>query len=352
MSYTKLVIFAVIGILLIGAVHLLKLKRSNGEALPIVTMATDSQLQKPVETNSLGTPVKISQKNGERFSYPPGSYSETLKAADGLTRSYLIHVPVGYDPKNEYSLVVALHGGFGSGESMEKQTRMSDLADKKGFIVVYPDGVANANGVRAWNAGNCCGAPSKNNVDDVGYMRQLVASLESTYSVDTKKVFAMGMSNGAMLSNRLVCEASDVFAAVAPVSGTPQVAVCNPKRPIPILMVHGTSDAIVPFNGGVGTSFVTKDNSFISVAQALSDWSGRNKCFGKEVVTSIPPLTNDGITVDKIMYSGCVAETILYRINGGTHSWPGGTQARAQESAAPSQSFDASETIWTFFSSF
>lgn len=351
MSYTKLVIFTACSAILVASVHFLKPRESTKEVLPPVSIAVGGQVQKPVGIDSAGVPVKASQNTSGKSSFSSGSYSKTLKTSDGLARTYLVHVPVGYDPKKEYSLVVALHGGFGSGESMEKQTRMSDLADKNGFIVVYPDGVANANGVRAWNAGNCCGAPSKNNIDDVGYMRQLVTSLESTYSVDTKKVFAMGMSNGAMLSNRLACEASDVFAAVAPVSGTPQVAVCNPTRPIPILMVHGTSDAVVPFNGGVGTSFVTKDNSFISVTQALSDWSSRNACLGKEVVTSIPPLTNDGITIDKIAYTNCAAATVLYRINGGTHSWLGGTQARAQESAAPSQSFNASKTIWEFFSS-
>ncbi|MDO8742568.1 MAG: PHB depolymerase family esterase [bacterium] len=352
MPHTKLVIFAVFSAVLIGSIHFLKFRESNRENPLSVSIAAESQAQKTTGTDSVGLPVKNSQNNGGKPSYPSGSYSRILKTADGLTRSYLIHIPAGYDSKKEYSLVIALHGGFGSGESMEKQTRMSALADKDGFIVVYPDGVANSNGVRAWNAGNCCGVPAKNNVDDVGYIRQLMASLESTYGVDVKRVFAMGMSNGAMLANRLACEASDIFTAVSPVSGTPQVAVCNPKRPVPILMVHGTSDAVVPFNGGTGTSFVTKDNSFISVTQALSDWSVRNKCLGKEVVTSIPPLTNDGITIDKIMYSDCAAETVLYRINGGTHSWPGGTQARAQESVAPSQSFDASKTIWTFFNSF
>lgn len=351
MSYTKLVIFTAFSAILIASVHFLKPRESTKEVILPVSTVAGSQGQKPVGTDPADVPVKTSQNTSRNSSFPSGSFSKALTTADGLSRTYLVHVPIGYEPDKRYSLVIALHGGFGSGESMEKQTRMSDLADQNGFIVVYPDGVANSNGVRAWNAGNCCGAPAKNTIDDVGYMRQLVASLESTYSVDKEKVFATGMSNGAMLVNRLACEASDVFAGVAPVSGTPQVSVCNPKRTVPILMIHGTSDAVVPFNGGTGTSFVTKDNSFISVTQALSDWSVRNKCLGKEVVTSIPPLTNDGITIDKVAYSNCAAATVLYRINGGTHSWPGGTQARAQESAAPSQSFDASKTIWAFFSS-
>lgn len=274
-----------------------------------------------------------------------GDYNKTIATKDGLTRSYIVHIPTGYDPKNAYPLVVVLHGGFGSGANVEAQTGMSTLADANKFIAVYPDGTANAKGTRTWNAGACCGQSSVNNIDDVGYIKQLVASLETTYHVNTKKVFATGMSNGGMLTNRLACEASDIFVAVAPVAGTPQVSVCNPKHPVPILMVHGTDDDNVPYNGGHGISIVTKNNTFISVPQTLADWSVRNKCAGKEMITSVPPLTNDGITIDKITYSQCLAPTILYRINGGAHAWPGST-------GTSTKSFDASKTIWSFFSGF
>lgn len=117
-------------------------------------------------------------------------------------------------------------------------------------------------------------------------------------------------------------------------------------------MIHGTDDGVVLFNGGSGTSLVTRGNTFIPVMQALSQWTVFNKCSDKKVTTSIPSLSTDGITIDKIEYVDCSAQTILYRINGGGHSWPGGTPGRAQESAIPTKSFDASNTIWSFFSAF
>ncbi len=116
-------------------------------------------------------------------------------------------------------------------------------------------------------------------------------------------------------------------------------------------MVHGTEDSIVPFNGGAGDGSVTKDNVFTSVPQALKDWSVLNGCTGKEVVTAVAVSKADDMTTDKIEYTKCSASTILYQINGGGHSWPGGKAGRGQESAEPTQTFNASEAIWEFFSS-
>lgn len=293
--------------------------------------------------------VNVSEKDTSNES---GDYEYSLKTSDGLERTYLIHLPTDYNKNESYPLVMAFHGGFGTGQHLANQTGLSSLADREGFMVVYPDGAENPRaGIQTWNAGNCCGFASRNNIDDVGFVRQLVGVLESNYNVDKTRIFATGMSNGAMLTNRLACEASDIFKAVAPVAGTIQIDECKPKNPVPILMVHGTSDLIVPFDGGVGNDSVTKNNMFVSVPQALKDWSVRNGCDDKEVVKLVASSKTEDVTTDKIEYTNCSASTILYQVNGGGHAWPGGKANRAQESDEPTQSFSASEIIWKFFNS-
>lgn len=273
-----------------------------------------------------------------------------IKTKDGLIRTYTVHLPPSYDKTKSYKLVVALHGGFGSGASMEAQTNLSKVADMRTgekFIIVYPDGYKDV--ARAWNAGGCCGSPVLKNIDDVSFIKELVASLKTKYSIS--RVYATGMSNGGMLANRLACEAFDIFTRVAPVSGTIQVPTCTPTKPVGILMVHGTADTRVPYNGGFGTGKPTAGVTFVSIPKTLSDWAIRNKCSANLSTTVIPPLTNDGITIDKLRYSKCLVPTMLYRVNGGSHSWPGGTATGINilEDKSPTQSLNTSKVILDFF---
>lgn len=282
-----------------------------------------------------------------------GSYNKTITTADGLLRSYIVHIPTGHDPKKKYPLVLVFHGGFGWAENIETQSGMSQLADKNGFIAVYPNGIESNTNIRTWNAGDCCGYSSRKNIDDVSFVRQLVDSLEKTYSIDKTKLFATGMSNGGMLTSRLACEASDLFTAVAPVAGTLQISECNPVKKVPILIIHGTEDKNVPFAGGVGEGIATQFNTFVSVMDFLSDWAKRNNCTGNQIVESVPLQAKDSATVDKISYQGCETPTILYRVNGGGHAWPGSSPSGIpQESDTPTQSMSATKVIWDFFSTF
>jgi polyhydroxybutyrate depolymerase len=300
----------------------------------------------------LGGAIHFVRNKANTNTLASGDYAKSIKTADGLTRTYMVHLPTGYDVSKSYPLVLVLHGGGGNAAITERQTGFSTLSDANGFIVAYPEGTTGPvlGLLSSWNAGDCCGS-AKNKIDDVSFIRQLVTSLESTYSINSAKVFATGMSNGAMLSNRLACEAADIFAGVAPVSGTIQIPVCSPSRPVPILMIHGTSDGTVPYNGGAGTGTFTKSNTFLSVPQALADWAARNKCSSGPTTTPVTPLVNDGKTVDKLAYAGCSAPTLLYRVNGGSHSWPGGVDVQLQDSNAPTQAINASQTIWDFFAS-
>ncbi len=282
-----------------------------------------------------------------------GSYNKTITTVDGLLRTYIVHLPVGYSPEKTYPLVLVLHGGFGWAENMETHSGMSQLADKNEFIAVYPDGIKSDSGIRTWNAGECCGYSSRKNIDDVSFIRQLVSSLEKDYSIDETRLFVTGMSNGGMLASRLACEASDLFTAVAPVAGTLQINGCNPVKKIPILIIHGTEDENVPFAGGIGEGIATQFNTFMSVPDSLSAWAKLNNCTGNQTVESALLRAKDGTTVDKISYQKCETPTILYQVNGGGHAWPGSSPSGIpQESTSSTQSINATKIIWDFFSTF
>jgi polyhydroxybutyrate depolymerase len=160
----------------------------------------------------------------------------------GLSRTYLVDAP----PGRPTGLVVNLHGGTSTGSQEERLTNFDGVADANGFVVVYPDGID-----RNWADGRGASEPDRRGVDDVGFLAALAGKLQNEYGIDPGHVFATGMSNGGFMSNRLGCDRADVFAAIAPVSGTLGANVaCNPSRPVAVLEVHGTADPIVPFDGG------------------------------------------------------------------------------------------------------
>lgn len=250
----------------------------------------------------------------------------------GRIRTYLIHVPPGYDGKTPVPLVFVLHGATQSPDSAEKMSGMSAKADQEHFIVVYPSGTG---GVVTWNAGNCCGFAVQNNVDDVGFFRALLEKLERDYAVDRKRIYFTGISNGAMMSYRVACEMSDQVAAIAPVEGALNVD-CQPTAPVSVLIFHGTADLLVPFKGGSTPFQVGEKRSDNSVANAVDFWIKRDACSAapKHEVTA-------EAHIDK--YSGCQGGTgvALYAIQGGRHMWPG--------LAISGNSIPATDLIWSFF---
>jgi polyhydroxybutyrate depolymerase len=146
----------------------------------------------------------------------------------------------------------------------------NEVADQNGFIVVYPNGTSllSEDILLTWNGGTCCGYAQEKNVDDVGFVRAIVPDLQSLVIIDAKRIYATGMSNGGILSHRLACEAADLFAAIAPVSGTLNFSPCNPSRPISVIEFHGTGDQHIPYHGGFGSkSLVNVD--FASVQDSV-----------------------------------------------------------------------------------
>jgi polyhydroxybutyrate depolymerase len=175
----------------------------------------------------------------------PGDSTHMLEHG-GLSRSYLLHVPPSYDGTTAVPLVLDFHG-FGSYAAQQKAiSGMVAVSDREGFLVVHPDGIGNA-----WNAGLCCPGAAP---DDVGFIRAVVAAVSAEGNVDASRVYATGLSNGGAISQRIACDAADLFAAAAPMAFPVPfrpLSECRPVRPIPVLTFMGLVDVLVRYEGGV-----------------------------------------------------------------------------------------------------
>lgn len=254
---------------------------------------------------------------------------------DGEKRTYLLHIPPEYTDAEEVPLVIALHGGLGNARNIEEQSNLPALSDEKGFILCSPNGLH-----RTWNAGGCCGKAVDNNVDDVGFIAALIDELTAQYSIDLRKIYITGMSNGAFMSYRLACELSDKIAAIAPVAGSMAVDDCNPTNPVSIIHFHSEVDANVPLEGGVGTG--VSDHYNPPVDSVISHWAASNGCTtSEEISTSSLSILYHRGGVDS-------SEVVLYITADGGHSWPGGTAPR-KKADPPSGTLDANALMWECF---
>ncbi|GAB2178242.1 CE1 family esterase [Dongia sp. agr-C8] len=259
---------------------------------------------------------------------------------DQTERSYVLHVP--RHVKAPAALVIVLHGGGGSAKSAIAQTGFDAEAEERGFIAAYPEGTARSR-FHTWNAGVCCGAAVERGVDDVGFIRAMVADIAAAHPLDPKRIYATGLSNGGMMAYRLGCEASDLLAAIAPVSAVVVVAPCEPRFPVSLLHIHGTADRNVPIEGGVGAKSIVKI-PYPPVEGSIAFWAAWGDC-GKDPIVSSP-----APSVELRSYPRCTLGIAVdyYVIAGGGHAWPGGKRL-AKFLDAPSTALDATPLIWRFF---
>jgi polyhydroxybutyrate depolymerase len=272
----------------------------------------------------------------------PGDTTRTL-VHDGHERSYVVHVPPGYDPAQPVPLVLIFHGGGGNAENVQEMTGFNATADAEGFIVAYPNGSGRLKEkLLTWNGGTCCGYAIEQDIDDVGFVKAMIEDLATIANVDRRRIYATGMSNGAIMSYRLACELSDVIAAIGPVAATQNVERCEPERPVPVIHFHGDSDQHAPYNGGVGSESLAGAN-FASVEATISFWVKHNGC------ASEPQVETSGSIVHTV-YTACEqnADVELYTILGGLHAWPGG-QPGWRRGDAPTQALPATGRMWAFF---
>jgi len=236
---------------------------------------------------------------------------------------------------------------------------VGEIADRERL---YPDGTGPfPNRMHTWNAGSCCGWARDHDVDDVGFVRQLLDHLGRRIAVDPTRVYATGLSNGAMMAYRLAVEAPDRIAAIAPVAGAMVTSGGMPGRPVAIMHIHSVDDARALYAGGLGPPFpITRQRvAHPPVAQTLSRWVELNGCPVDPVVQQTRRGTtgspNEGHTATLLVYGPCRdgVEVAHWKLTGAGHVWPGGKQHFMERTLEPSTTIiDASTEIWRFFSRF
>lgn len=314
----------------------------------------DSSLRERVKQHVIERRESRRSDNGDLSSIDSiqnsGDYVRTLKH-EGLSRSYLIHVPKKYRASISAPLVLAFHGGGGDMNYMANDDYygLISKSEVEGFIVVFPNGYSKFRSGKfaTWNAGNCCANARDKNIDDVGFVKKIIERTSVELNIDKRRIFAAGMSNGGMMSYRLACEMPGTFKAIAAVAGTDNTSTCSPTLPIAILHIHAKNDDRVLFDGGAGDKFrdESKVTNFISVPNTISKWVELNKCSAN----STRVLDKSGAYCER--YSQCrsgVAVQLCVTETGG-HSWPGGTKPRGDE--PPSQALSANDVMWSFFTS-
>ncbi len=266
-----------------------------------------------------------------------GQVSSHTVQVDGLTRTYELFIPAGYNATQPTSLVFNLHGYTSNAVQQYVYSDMNSVADTAGFIAVYPNGINNA-----WNSFSNFSASS---ADDVRFISYLIVLIASQYNIDPARVYACGMSNGGFMSYRLACELDGRIAAIASVTGLTDagiMATCTNTRPLPVMQIHGTADATVPYNGGTGLG---------SVDSTVNFWKAKLNCPANAVIDTLPDVNlQDGSRAVRFFYEPCDSSTqlILYKIINGAHTWPDATLTIG----VTNRDFNASATIWNFFKQF
>lgn len=256
----------------------------------------------------------------------------------GRTRTFDVHLPKTYDGKTAVPLVVSLHGRHGQGKDQAKLTGFDEVADRHGFIVVYPDGVG-----KSWNALHGTGEAEELGVDDVAFIGDLIDDLSKRYRIDPRRIYATGMSNGGAFAHRLGCELSGRLAAIATVAGqmAPRLAKqCEPAVPVAVIDFHGTRDRIVSYDGGETGG----GGDLLSAPDTVEVWRTLNGCDDSSKET----FSKGKLSCRS--FTDCRAPVVLCTAEGAGHTWPGGYQYLPRILVGrTNQDAEASEMIWQFF---
>jgi len=300
---------------------------------------------------------KSSDVNQESDSSKFGDISQSF-IWEGRKRNYWLHLPPKDKMISPMPLLFHLHGGGGTGKGTPKliYNRFNEIADREGFIVVYPDGLS-----KSWNDGRSENLkPQNKNVDDVGFIIEIINRLKETYPINTDRIFTTGMSNGGFMSSRLLCDRTDVFRGGAILTASLSVeylSKCKPSKPVAVLVMNGTGDHIVPYDGGHVRLFKNSKSrgKIISHDDYVKFWKKNNECTQQLKTIELPDkIKDDGTTVSITNYGNCHDRGALksYTIKGGGHTWPGGKQYLGKKLVGvTSREINACDEIWDFFSS-
>lgn len=271
-----------------------------------------------------------------------------------VTRTYLMHTPDRRPPQGGYPIILAFHGGGGRGAKMVSLMKLDPLADANGIIVIYPDGVDGHWNDGRWNDGR---SSIKTKSDDVGFVTALLDEVEKRYPVNPSKVFAVGISNGAVFTERLGCELSGRIHAIAAVSGTMAAELapaCHPTHPLSVLQVSGTADPVMPYEGGTVRKFLGagEGGTVLSASDTVGLWARSNGCSSSSTPVTLPQAGEpDGTSIVRQTHDRCrnSATVTLLTVQGGGHAWPGGPQMARRIFGRSSSQLDTSKAVIDFF---
>jgi polyhydroxybutyrate depolymerase len=315
---------------------------------------------------------------------------ETVTVGD-VTRTFVVHRPQGYDSKQHYPVVVLLHSLNQDSGDMAHLSHFNEVADRFGIIAVYP------NALHRWNVGVSLEQPTQARrgfggrgggmrfpgrgypgsgwpggsgqrqdqgqgqdqqrqrtppADDLAFFNAMLDKLSTEYSVDITRVYATGLSDGGFMDFRVACAMADRVAAIAPVGAEmPKYLYCTPARPVPVLMINGTSDPVVSYSGGGRPGSYLR----LSALDSAKDWSQLDGCEEKPQRTTLHPTAKKGMETRVETYDGCHQGTMvtLDSVVGGGNTWPGGEQYLDEKSIGKtSNDLNADEVIWKFLQAY
>ncbi len=320
--------------------------RSVGIAAAVFALTLAGCASSTTSTPAAPTTLK---PNGQ---LPAQTIDTRMKTADGRVRTYRVHVPPGIAGTDRVPLVIALHGGVGSGAQFERNSGFDALADRFRFVVVYPDGITIGGASvfaagRVWNGGQCCGPAATGNVDDVTFLTRVIDSVRARFHGDPRRVFVTGHSNGAIMAYRLACERADRIAAIGVQAGTLEIPTCSPSRPVSVMHIHGAADRNIPIAGGRGNGISATD--FFPPQQAIEILARADHCPARPTEAVDP--ANPDVTTRTWAPCGQGTAVEFVTVAGASHAWMGHPSARAAATLTgpPYQGYDSSAAIWSFF---
>lgn len=281
---------------------------------------------------------------------------ETI-AIDGIDRTYIVYQSALRDKNRAVPLLVALHGGGGRGAQMQKTCGFDAIANREGFVTAYPDAMKNH-----WNdrRGDIKTYAHQNNIDDLKFLGAMIEAITAKYNIDKSRIYMAGVSNGGMMTHLFAIKKGGMLAAAAALITSIPETLKNekPVKALPFLMMNGTKDMLVKWEGG---AVAFNRGSVISARGSVKFWAENNKCAKTPVVTQIADKDPaDGATVKKEVYAaagGSSSEVVFYEIEGGGHTWPGikfgalysWLITKDGEGGNTCMDINASDEIWKFF---
>ena len=329
----------------------------------ILSPAKGEPAAKPAAQPAPAAPAAQAPSRVPEARLPAGAHT-LLLTHGGRERSLILHVPPGEPPASGWPLVIALHGGGSDAAQFERYAGLHALGNKEGFAVAYPNGTGRREDkLLTWNAGTCCGYAALENVDDAGFIAALVASLGRRMALDARRVYATGLSNGAMMAYRLAAELPQRIAAIVPVAGSAGVFP-DPKRPgaraVPVMHIHSVDDPRALFNGGLGAPFPFSNAQVLNPA-VMPTLERLASVYGCTLPARIneqrewrATLESPQHSAERLEFRACDqgGTVVLWKLTGPGHVWPGAPEVAVRLLGAGTRVLDANEEAWSFFSKY